>query len=118
MNRYLVWHFDLVAGTNGAQGPVYFADQNYAPGSIRLSAQKAPDAGDLRVDIKDDGISILSSFHARMTEGNTLEEDAGGYTDNPPTIQEGSEISFHFVTTGGAENITCTLELESVGDDG
>jgi hypothetical protein len=117
MRRYLTWHRDSPRGNGGREGPVYYADRALAPGNIRLHANKAPDAGDLQIDIRSDGTSILSSLYARLTKGDSFEEEAQLYSDTVPNIAEGSEITFHIISTGGAEDITCTLEADDAEDD-
>lgn len=117
MKRHLTWHREHPNANGEREGAVYYADQALTPGHIRLHARKAPDAGDLQVDIRADGTSILSGFYARITQGNTIEEEAELYDDNPPSIAEGAEITFHIISSGGAEDITCTLEADDAVDD-
>lgn len=115
--RYLTWHAEHAREDGDREGPVYYADEGYSLGHIRLHARRAPIGGDLRVDIRDDGVSILTSFGARITQGNTIEEEAEDYPDDRVTIEEGSEITFHVIAASSAADITCTLEVEAIEDD-
>ena len=115
--RYLTWHMERPRGDGAKEGPTYYADVALTPGNIRLHSRKAPDAGDLQVDIRDDGTSILSSSYARMTKGHTLEEEAQLYGSGPPTIAKGSEITLHIISSGGAEDVTCTLETDASDEE-
>jgi hypothetical protein len=118
MKRYFTWHRDSPRADGRREGPAYYADTGLGPRAIRLHAANAPNAGDLQVDIRDDGVSILTGFYARLTDGDTLTEEAEDYRNGgAPTIEEGSEVTFHIISTGGAEDITCTLELDEIDVD-
>ena len=117
MKRILVWHLPQVRGDNASQGPVFYADHDYDPGALRLYARLAPNGADLLVDIQDDGTSIFTSNYAALNKGGNLEENAEDYPNDQPMIQEGSTISFHIISTGGAEDITAQLEMESISDE-
>jgi len=54
-DRILTWHIP----TPGSPTPVFYADKNYEPKELRIYAERAPGAGDLLVDILDDGVSIM-----------------------------------------------------------
>ena len=116
MKRYLVWHVPQVRGDDGSQGPVFYADHDYTPGALRLYARLAPNGADLTVDIRADGASILTSRYATLNKGGNLEEHAEDYPSREPIIAEGSTISLHIISTGGAEDITGQLEMESISD--
>lgn len=117
MKRYLVWHVPQVRGDDDSQGPVFYADHDYALGAIRLYARQAPNGGDLRVDVRVDGVSVLTSHYAALNKGANLEEHAEDYPSLEPSISEGSVVSLHVIDTGGAEGITAQLELESLSDE-
>ena len=119
MKRYLIWHIPhgLARGGDLSQGPVYYADHDYNPSAFRLYAQRAPDGGDLTVDVRDDGTSIFTGNYAALNKGGNLEEHAEDYPAAQPFIAEGSVISFHSVDKAGAEGITGQLEIESVSDE-
>ena len=95
---------------------MFYADHDYTPGAIRLYARQAPNAGDLTVDIKVDGSSILTGKYAALNKGANLEEHAEDYPSNLPTIAEGSVVSLHIVSSGGAEDISASLEMDSLSD--
>ena len=119
MLRILVWHIPegrVKAGTV-SQGPVYYADHDYAPEALRLYAQRAPDGGDLKVDIRDDGVSIFTGNYAALNKGGNLEEHAEDFPSALPLIAEGSVISFHIINKAGAEDITGQLEMTSLNDE-
>ena len=44
-------------------------------------------------------------------------ENAEDYPAAQPFITEGSVVTLHIIQTGGAEDITCELELDSLDDD-
>jgi hypothetical protein len=117
MKRYLTWHRERPYANGEAEGPIYLADVAYGPGHIRLHARKAPDAGDLQIDIRSDGVSLLTGYYARMTVGETVEEEGEDYPQTTANIAEGAVVTFHIISSGGAEDITCTLEVESVDED-
>lgn len=117
MKRTLTWHIPQIRGDDGSQGPVYYADHDYAPDAVRLYARQAPNAGDLTVDIRDDGVSIFTSNYAALNKGANLEEHAEDYSTAEPAIAEGSAISFHIIDSAGAEDITCHLEMDSLAED-
>ena len=116
MRRYIVWHLPRVRGDDGSQGPVFYADHDYYLGALRLYARQAPDGDDLKVDIRDDGVTVLNSYYATLNKGDNLEENAEDYPVEMPRIEQGSVISFHIISTGGAEDITAQLEMESLDE--
>lgn len=111
MRRYLTWHIDHRRGGDASQGPLYYADHDYTPGAFRILARQVP-ATELRVDIRDDGVSIFNLGYAELTRGETLEENAEDYPAEVAVIAEGSVISLHVVRTGEADDFTCELEVE------
>ena len=117
MKRILVWHLPSLRGDSGSQGPVFYADHDYTPGAVRLYARQATNGGELLVDIRTDGESIFTSNYAVLNEGANLEEHAEDYPSSEPLVSEGSVVSLHVIQSGGAEDITCSLELESLSDD-
>jgi len=116
-DRTLVWHIPQVRGDDGSQGPVYYAERGYSPNAVRLYARQAPGGGDLLVDVRDDGVSIFTGNYAALNKGGNLEEHAEDYPAAHPEIAEGSVISLHVIRTGGAEDITCQLEMDSLDDE-
>lgn len=117
MKRILTWHLPSFRGDDGSQGPVHYADHDYSPEAVRLYARQAPNGGDLKVDIRDDGVSVFTSNYAALNKGGNLEEHAEDYPEAQPFIAEGSAISLHVISSGGAEDITCQLEMDSHDDD-
>lgn len=61
-DRILNWYLPEVTGDGTNQGATYCLDKSYAlPARVRIYAVRAPDGGDLVVDIKDDGESIFGT---------------------------------------------------------
>ena len=56
-DRYLVWHIPTLP----AVLPVYYVDWDAEVVALRIYAEVAPGNGDLRVDILDDGVSIMKT---------------------------------------------------------
>ena len=108
-DRILVWYLEGILGTGLDQGPAFYMDADYTPTALRIMAKRAPDAGRLSFDIKDDGVSILSR-RAGLAKGDVLEDDAEEFPLNPRTIEEGSLVTLD-VTSMGASGITIQLEL-------
>ena len=114
MKRILSWHVPQIRGDSGSQGVVHYAEADYAPGAMRLYARKAPDGGDLTVDVRADGVSIFTSNYAALNKGANLEENAEDYPGVVPEISEGAAISLHIISSGNAEDISAHLEVESL----
>ncbi len=111
-SRILNWHF-----SGNPDMPAYFADKDYNPTKIRLYATNAAViGGGCTVDIRDDGVSILSDY-ANLPAGDNLEEDAESFLVENPLIEEGSVITCHMMNTGGASNISIQFELDSLDTD-
>lgn len=109
--RILNWFF------NGQpEMQAFYAERDYSPEEIRLYSPNAPGKTDCQVDIRDDGVSILAEF-ARLSGEQTLEELAGAFPNNEPTIEEGSVITCHIVDPGGVGNLSIQLEMESLAAD-
>lgn len=119
MQRVIVWHIPegRASGGDASQGPVYYAEHDYSPDAFRLYAARAPEGGDLTVDVRDDGVSIFTGNYAVLNKGGNLEEHAEDYPSAMPMISEGSVISFHVINKAGAENITGQLEMTSLNDE-
>src|SRR3990167_2173000 len=100
MKRVLVWHVDRVHEGDESQGPVFYADFDYTPGAVRLMARTAPSV-ELKVDIRDDGVSLFTSNYAVLNKGATLEENAEDYDGDAPMIAAGSVVSMHVIASGG-----------------
>lgn len=117
MKRLITWHLDRFRDGDESQGPLYYADAEYSPGAVRLHARRAPQGGDLKVDIRDDGTSIFSGEKATLNRGATLEENAEDYPAAQPFIEEGSQLSLHVIESASSEDITCELELYALDDE-
>jgi len=83
-DRIMVWHVPTLPAVT----PVFYADRDYKAVALRIYAARAPGAGDLTVDILDDGVSIMDSntaqtagfkFENAYIEYNTL---VGAFTVN------------------------------------
>src|SRR3990172_7292738 len=111
MQRIINWQFN-----GNSDMVVYYAERDYSPENIRLYSPNAPGKGVCQVDIRDDGVSILDDY-AKLSGEQTLEELAGNFADNKPTIEEGSIITCHIVDPGGAGSVSIQLEMESLSDE-
>ena len=109
--RIINWHF---AGNSDM--PAYYAETDYSPEQIRLYSPNALGAGVCQVDIRDDGVSILEDY-AKLSGEQTLEELAGNFASDKPTIEAGSVITCHIVDPGGASSLSIQLEMESLADE-
>lgn len=88
-NRILVWHIP----SPGAVLPIYYAERDYTPAKLRIMAGNAPRAKEFWVDIKDDGVSILSdraATHQRWSEKYTT---LGYNTLATSTFRVGESVS-------------------------
>ena len=90
--------------------PAYYAEQDYSPTDIRLYSNAAPGKA-CKVDIRDDGVSILTEY-AQLSGQQNLEELAGNFKGGD--IDEGSVITCHIMDTGGRSNLSIQLEMESL----
>jgi len=113
--KILTWHIpDGFAGT-GEQGFSYYIDQDYTPEEVHVKAVIAPDAGDMQLDIKADGVSLLNEYVV-VTRDDT-ENDMPANFKESQTVNEGEWITLEPVNLAGAKNISVNLVLRSVGDE-
>lgn len=109
MEKILNWFF------NGkSEMTAYYADRDYSPEALRLYSSAAPGKA-CQVDIRDDGVSILSDF-ATLEGDQTVEDLAGSFPNSKPTIEQGSVISCHIISTGGMATLNVQLEMETIDD--
>lgn len=104
MRRILNWFFD-----GKGELPAYYAEQGYSAENLRLYSIAGPGKA-CKVDIRDDGVSILEQY-AQLSGQQNLEELAGNFKDGG--IDEGSVITCHIVDTGGMATLSIQLELEA-----
>jgi len=96
------------------QLPSYYADRDYSPESVRLYSDAAP--GKIcQVDIRTDGVSILSDY-AGLEGQQTVEDIAGNFPNSKVNIEQGSVITCHIISTGGAGTLNVQLEMESLDE--
>lgn len=105
--RILNWHFN---GNPDMQ--VYYIEQDMEPRGIRIHSKTPPSGGDCKVDILDDGVSILNDY-AKLMAGDTLETDAEDYPAATAVIAAGSVVTCQMVATNGANSVSIQLELET-----
>jgi len=118
-DRIMVWHIETVIGDGTNQGPTFIADKDYSPHVVRVHAKRAPDAGVLEFDIKDDGVSIFPLDRPYLRIGSNTEEVAEDWPETTATIARYSLVSLDLVDCGGgAHGITVQLELIADEDDG
>ena len=115
-DRILVWHSNQLTVTPQSYGPTYYLEKSYAPTAVRLHCNVAPKLGDLKVDIKDDGVSIFTGY-AVLPYGDSHEPDAEDFLEALPPLAEGSLITCEIVETNGAGGVTIQLELETIDED-
>jgi len=108
-NRILNWQF-----TGNSDMQAYYAEQDYNPDQIRLYSANAPGKA-CKIDIRDDGVSILTDY-AELSGEQTLEELAGNFANDKPTIEQGSVITCHMVDPGGVSSLSVQFEMTSLGD--
>ena len=113
MIRHLVWHIESLIGDNTSLGPVYTLDREYYPRCVRIHCKVAP-GGDMRVDIKDDGVSIFNSL-PRVTKGSQDELGEDSFK-NPALLAKYSLVTLDIPTYATA-GTTVTLELTSDEED-
>lgn len=114
--RHLVWYVHTLEGDHTSQGPVFTLDRDYQPRTVRVHVKRAPDAGDLTLDIKDDGSSIFGSTLARLKKGQTSEDVADDFYPTTATMARYSLVSLDLYPAG-ASGITVQLELVALQDD-
>lgn len=66
MNRILVFHEKSL--NDSSFGATYYLERDYAPEKLRVYAGDAPVNGDLEIDIRDDGVSILADRASQYTK--------------------------------------------------
>ena len=92
----------------------FYAERDYSPEEVRLYSTNPPGA-ECQVDIRDDGVSILSDY-ARLGGQQTVEDMAGSFPNNKPTIEQGSVVTCHLITAGGAGDLNVQLEMDTIDD--
>lgn len=120
-------------------GGTFYAEADYTPVAVRISAGGVPVSDDALIDIFDDGTSIFANrastthnittgVYTRPTpitggvlpkgfnEEEHAEDFALGSDDTALTIEKGSWVHCEVLHTGGGENLTVSLELHS-GDE-
>lgn len=115
VRRYLDWYIHVLEGDNTSVGPVYVLDRDHQPRVARIHAKRAPDAGDLTFDIKDDGVSIFS-LAPRLKKGTKKEELAEDFKPSAAAMKKYSVITLD-LTPNGAAGITVHLELVALEDE-
>ncbi|MDP2662626.1 MAG: hypothetical protein Q8R28_18060 [Dehalococcoidia bacterium] len=108
--RILNWYWH----GQGQELQAFYADRDYSPEAVRLYSPAAPGVA-IQVDIRDDGVSILSDY-ASLEGQQTVEDIAGSFPNNKPTIEQGSVITCHIIATGGAATLNVQLEMETIDD--
>lgn len=107
--RILNWFF-----SGNPDMPAFYVSKDSNPEGLRVYAPNAPGAAECQIDIRADGVSILSHY-AKLGGQQHLEEMAGTFATK--SIAEGAVVTCHVIDTGGANNISVQLELESLSED-
>ena len=128
-DRILIWH--IPDSPNPLSLPRYYMEADYVPVALRVYADTKPETDDLRIDIRDDGVSIFknqpsttfTTLGQRTTtptttpvliKGDNSEEDAGDFLED--ALGTGSWISCVIADWAGAKGVTIQLELDKVGE--
>lgn len=115
-DRILTWYIPEVVGDGTRQGPTFCMERDYHPQHVRIYAADAPDADNLEVDIKDDGVSICTNKPV-LLKGQKSEEMGEDFSTNADNvIEKYSWVSLDISQSGGAKKITVQLEVtEALG---
>ena len=110
-DRVLTWFVEGIDRDGTTQGPTFTLDQDYGlPGRVNLQAGQAPDADDVIIDIKDDGVSIFTR-QPRLKKGHTSDwwEE---FNFALSKMEKDSLVSLDVVQSGGVKRLTVELELD------
>ena len=116
VDRILVWYVHSLEGDNTSIGPVYIADRDYRPHVVRVHAKRVPDAGDMTIDIKDDGVSIFGAVLPRLKKGDNLDEVVEDFSPSAATIERYSLLTLD-LPANATSGVTVQLELVAEHDD-
>ena len=114
-DRILEWYIEGVIGSpTDPQGPIYTMERGYRPLVVRINSKHTPGT-DIRIYIKDDGVSILGTHLPGLVKGRVSEDVAEDFRESATAIDRYSLVSLY--VTGDAHGVTVQLELESVEDN-
>lgn len=118
-DRILDFHAETIIGDGTNQDRAYILDRDYSPRVLRVHARRAPDATDLQIDIKDDGVSIFTNRPSLQKGENTQDwwEDFKTTGNEPAVMEKYSVITFDVTQPAGAKGITVSLELKAEEQD-
>ncbi len=110
-DKTLVWYLEEIQRDGTRQGPTFILDEDYGlPGVVKIHAAGAPDADDLIIDIKDDGVSVFTK-QPRLQKTHTSDEWEE-FNFSLSKMEKDSLISLDVVQSGGAKRVTVQLELD------
>ena len=110
-DRILNWYIEDPKLDGSSEGIEYILEQSYAlPGKVIILAKKAPDGGDLQIDIKDDGVSIFSQLPT-IPKGQSEDTDWDDFDDDQSLLAQYSKVTLVIPQSGGAKGISVSLEL-------
>jgi hypothetical protein len=104
VDRIMIWHVPTLPAVT----PTYYADRDYEPVALRIYAERSPGAGDMLVDILDDGVSIMNSNSFKTVEFR-LEDAVIEYGTHSGTFTVGETI------TGGTSAATARVLTDHAG---
>lgn len=128
-DRIITWHIP-----KGWDKPIslarHYAETDYEPVGLRIFAEDPSVDGDIELDIKADGVSIMANLATLsyttqgfrintvsktvvLLKGDAEETDAADFGNDIP---EGSWISCEVSNLRGASGVTIQLELDKAGD--
>jgi len=103
-DRIIIWHIPTLPAIT----PTFYIDRDYEPVALRIYADVAPRAGDLLVDVLDDGVSIMND-NADPTISFNLADAYIEYSSQSAAFTVGETI------TGGTSGATARVESDRLG---
>lgn len=116
MLRVLTWHIPDSPVGEGSQGPRYYILADSEPLRLQIYAEIAPQGDSLKVDILNDGETIMSDYYAVLPEGMNSDDAAEDFV-NPCVIQAGSWVYLDVIEMSNAKNVSVHLVLESLEEE-
>ncbi len=104
-DRILVWHIPTLPAVT----PVFYADKDYKPIALRLYTTVPPGAGDMIVDILDDGVSIMDTNDSQKMSFRH-EDGYLAYTSLTGTFTIGETVS------GGTSGASARIKDNALGN--
>ena len=111
-DRILNWYIEEPRGDGEPEGVAYLLDKGYSlPAKVIINTDKAPNGGNLQIDIKDDGVSLFSTLPTLIQNVEKLDDNWDDFDDSLTLIDQFSWVRLTIPQTGGAKRISVSLEL-------